>query len=103
MEAGTLGDLVTTKLPANSDRWPDPSEISRDILDLAMVAPDRPTLRRSLGEAEDAYGPSVQGDAQAAISSLLERDRGVEAPMRCGAVAAEGVAPAARVIAGSTV
>lgn len=74
----TLTDLVSTKLLANSDRWPDPSVFSRDIIDLAMVRPDRETLIRALRKAKSAYGQSVFDDAQAAIASLRERDRAIE-------------------------
>jgi hypothetical protein len=74
----TLGDLVATKLLANSDRWPDPSVFSRDIIDLAMVRPDRTTLAQGLGKAKKAYGQSVSDDAQSAIAALLDRDRAIE-------------------------
>jgi hypothetical protein len=74
----TFADLVATKLLANSDRWADPSVFSRDIIDLAMVGPDRRTLTHGLRKARAAYGESVFDDAQSAIASLRDRDRAVE-------------------------
>jgi hypothetical protein len=74
----TFGDLVATKLLANSDRWADPLVFSRDIIDLAMVKPDRRTLTHGLHKATEAYGPSVFDDAQSAIASLRDRDRAIE-------------------------
>jgi hypothetical protein len=74
----TLGDLVATKLLANSDRWADPSVFSRDIIDLAMVRPDRKTLTLGLRKAKNAYGQSVSDDAQSAIAAILDRDRGID-------------------------
>lgn len=74
----TVGDLVATKPLANSDRWMDPSVFSRDIIDLAMVRPNRTTLATSLHKAAMAYGTSVFDDAQSAITALLDRDRAID-------------------------
>ena len=38
-------DMATTKLLANSDRWPDDGVFSRDLIDLAMMRPSLQLLR----------------------------------------------------------
>ncbi len=63
-------DLVTSKLLANSDRWLDASVFSRDIIDLAMIKPNKVLLRAGIEKAEAAYGQSVQEDLQKAIDRL---------------------------------
>ena len=70
----TLADLVAMKLLANSDRWTDPTVFSRDIIDLAMVQPKRPTLARAIDKASSAYGYTVVRDARSAIAWLLDGD-----------------------------
>lgn len=74
----TVPDLVATKLLANADRWTDPTVFNRDIIDLAMIRADRTTLTQGLRTATTAYGPAVAGDAQAAISWLLDRDHAID-------------------------
>ena len=44
MGLATVTDLVAMKLLANSDRWADPTVFSRDIIDLAMIQPNRQVL-----------------------------------------------------------
>jgi len=39
-------DMATSKLLANADRWADRSTFSRDLIDLAMLAPPRTLLDR---------------------------------------------------------
>lgn len=74
----TVTDLVATKLLANADRWADPTVFSRDIVDLAMIRPDGPTLTHALGKATKAYGPAVVEDAQSAISMLQDREHAID-------------------------
>ena len=50
----TVLDMVTSKLLANSDRWADDGVFSRDLIDLAMMQPRLPLLRRALAKAEGA-------------------------------------------------
>ena len=59
---------------ANSDRWADTSVMSRDIIDLAMLADAAGTLD-SLGVAKAlrAYGPSVLEDLKKARAHLLDQ------------------------------
>lgn len=51
---------------------------NRDIIDLAMIRPDRPTLAQGLRKATTAYGPAVGEDAGSAISWLWDRDHAIE-------------------------
>ena len=66
-------DMVTSKLLANSDRWRDDAVLSRDLIDLAMMAPPKPLLQRAIVKAERAYGDSVRADLEAAIQDLRAR------------------------------
>lgn len=65
-------DMATTKLLANSDRWADQSVFSRDIIDLAMMAPDSTVMTRAIGKAETAYRSAVVGDLRNAIEYLRD-------------------------------
>lgn len=77
----TVGDLVATKLMANSDRWMDPTVFSRDIIDLAMVCPNPPILATSVGKARAAYGRDVFDHAQEAIAALVDDQHALERRM----------------------
>ncbi len=67
-------DKVATKLMANSDRWADTSVMSRDIIDLAVLADADGTLDPvGVAKALHAYGPSVLEDLKKARAQLLER------------------------------
>lgn len=78
-------DMITTKLLANSDRWSDDGAFSRDLVDLAMLAPSPAELRLALDKAAGAYGPSVETDLAKAIRRLQEREGRLE---RCMAAMA---------------
>ena len=69
----TATDLATSKLLANSDRHADDGVFSRDVIDLAMMAPSLPLLRSALAKAEAAYGASVARDLSTAIDRLAQR------------------------------
>ena len=49
LATATVTDLVAMKLLANSDRWADPTVFSRDIIDLAMIQPNRQVLTQAMG------------------------------------------------------
>lgn len=66
-------DMATSKLLANSDRWRDDAVLSRDLIDLAMMAPPKPLLRLAIDKAAGAYGDSVATDLARAIQDLRER------------------------------
>ncbi len=78
-------DMATSKLLANSDRWADDGVFSRDLIDLAMMRPRRPLLRRAVEKAERAYGDAVLRDLARAIQRIADRSGRLE---RClGALA----------------
>ena len=74
-------DMAATKLLANSDRWPDDSVHSRDLIDLAMLNLDQNRLQQSLYKAKKAYGESVERDLNKAIDSLAQRKGRLEVCM----------------------
>jgi len=69
----TTLDMLTCKLLANSDRWNDDSVFNRDVIDLAMMQPALPILRRAVAKAEKAYGPSIRRDLGKAIERFQTR------------------------------
>ncbi len=48
-------DIAAEKLLANSDRWPDQSVLSRDLIDLAMLRSQGELPAESIAKAEAAY------------------------------------------------
>lgn len=66
-------DMATSKLLANSDRWSDDSVFSRDVIDLAMMNPTLPVLRKALLKAQGAYGEAITRDLDRAIERLQNR------------------------------
>ena len=66
-------DMATSKLLANSDRWRDDAVLSRDLIDLAMMAPAKKLLQQALAKARGAYGDSVDADLAKAIEDLSQR------------------------------
>jgi hypothetical protein len=66
-------DMATSKLLANSDRWRDDSVMSRDLIDLAMMAPPAALLRKAMAKAQGAYGDSVATDLARAVEDLRAR------------------------------
>jgi Nucleotidyl transferase AbiEii toxin, Type IV TA system len=66
-------DLAATKLLANADRWRDDAVFSRDLIDLAMMAPPPALLRQAVAKASSAYGDAIARDLLAAIDALRQR------------------------------
>jgi len=66
-------DAAASKLLANSDRWRDDAVLSRDLIDLAMMAPPKALLRQAIAKAQGAYGASIEADLRQAIQTLRER------------------------------
>lgn len=66
-------DMATSKLLANSDRWPDDGVFSRDLIDLAMMQPSLRLLRQAVAKAEGAYGESILRDLGRAIDRMQSR------------------------------
>ena len=82
----TALDLAASKLLANADRWLDDVVFSRDVIDLAMMRPRLPLLRKALSKAEQAYGPAVRRDLGRAIDRLAERTGWLERCMQAMAI-----------------
>lgn len=66
-------DMATSKLLANSDRWRDDAVMSRDLIDLAMMAPTKVLMKQALAKARGAYGDSVATDLARAVEDLRAR------------------------------
>jgi hypothetical protein len=79
-------DMVTSKLLANSDRWRDDAVLSRDLIDLAMMAPPKKLLRRAIDKARAAYGDNVVADLAKAIENLRERPHRLDHCMKAMAM-----------------
>jgi hypothetical protein len=75
-------DLAAEKLLANTDRWPDDSVFSRDLIDLAMQGPSLPMLRAACAKAEGAYGASIRGALADAVHALRSRPHRLEQCMK---------------------
>ena len=75
-------DRVTSKLLANCDRWADDGVFSRDLIDLAMMAPPLALLRAAVAKAQAAYGAAVCADVARAIAQLSARPGRLERCMR---------------------
>lgn len=69
----TRGDMVASKLLANTDRWADDGVFSRDMIDLAMLRPERRIWKAALAKAEEAYGNSVRQAVAKAMQHLRNR------------------------------
>lgn len=79
-------DMATSKLLANSDRWSDDGVFSRDLIDLAMMSPSLPLLRKAMLKAEGAYGEAVARDLERAIDRLHNRPDWLERCLRAMAM-----------------
>lgn len=66
-------DMATSTLLANSDRWRDDAVMSRDVIDLAMMAPPKAVMKQALAKAQGAYGDSVAADLASAVEDLRAR------------------------------
>jgi hypothetical protein len=66
-------DMAASKLLANSDRWADDAVFSRDLIDLAMMAPPKKLLKAAIEKARGAYGDSIENDLGKAIDALRAR------------------------------
>ncbi len=68
-------DMATSKLLANADRWADRSTFSRDLIDLAMLAPSPTMLNTAIGKAAGAYGNAIERCLASAIDYLTENPK----------------------------
>ncbi len=83
----TPRDMATSKLLANSDRGNDDGVFSRDLIDLAMMAPTLALLRQAVANAETAYGAAILRDLQKAIDAIQSRQGRLERCMQVMAMA----------------
>lgn len=79
-------DMAASKLLANADRWSDDGVFSRDVIDLAMMSPSLPLLRKALQKAQSAYGETVLRDLERAIERLQNRPDWLERCMQVMAI-----------------
>lgn len=76
-------DLAASKLLANADRWRDDAVFSRDLIDLAMMAPPpRAVLQPALAKAQAAYGDSPRADLLRAVDRLRDAPLRLDQCMR---------------------
>jgi hypothetical protein len=79
-------DMATSKLLANADRWSDDGVFSRDVIDLAMMSPSLPLLRKAMLKAQGAYGEAIARDLERAIERLQNRQDWLERCLRVMAI-----------------
>jgi hypothetical protein len=86
-------DMATSKLLANSDRWRDDAVMTRDLIDLAMMAPSQALMKQAMAKAQAAYGDSVVADLTRAVEDLRARPHRLDQCMQ--ALAMTGLSKAA--------
>jgi hypothetical protein len=79
-------DMATSKLLANSDRWNDDGAFNRDLIDLAMMHPDRDLLKAAVSKARGAYGGAIEVDLGKAIDRVKNRNGWLERCMEAMAM-----------------
>ncbi len=79
-------DMATCKLLANSDRWRDDAVMSRDLIDLAMMAPSKALMTQAVAKAQGAYGDSVAADLASAVEQLRVRPHRLDQCMQAMAM-----------------
>lgn len=79
-------DMATGKLLANCDRWRDDAVMSRDLIDLAMMAPPKALMKRAMAKAQGAYGDSVLVDLDSAVADLRARPHRLDQCMQAMAM-----------------
>lgn len=67
-------DLVATKLMANADRYADDAVMSRDLIDLSMLAEGYLLNRSGVAKARRAYGMGIDKAFTRGKVLLLERE-----------------------------
>ena len=79
-------DMATSKLLANADRWYDDGAFNRDLIDLAMMHPNRELLERAVGKAQEAYGSAILQDLAKAVDRVKNRSGWLERCMEAMAM-----------------
>lgn len=67
-------DMAASKLLANSDRWNDESVFTRDVIDLAMMRPTLPLLKKAIAKSEAAYGADIKKDLDKVLTKLQHKE-----------------------------
>ena len=75
-------DMAASKLLANADRWNDDGAFNRDLIDLAMMRPNRELLERAVSKAQRAYGDAILQDLAKAIDRVETRSGWLERCMQ---------------------
>jgi hypothetical protein len=75
-------DMAASKLLANADRWRDDAVLSRDLIDLAMMALPKKLLRQAIDKAKGAYGDSIEAGLAKAIAGLRQRPQRLDLCMQ---------------------
>lgn len=75
-------DMVTGKLPADSDRWRDEAVMSLDLIDLTIMAPPEVLMTQAMAKARGAYGDSVASDLAGAVANLRAQPHRLDQCMR---------------------
>ena len=79
-------DMATSKLLANADRWYDDGAFNRDLIDLAMMKPNRKLLEGAVRKAQGAYGNAILQDLAKAIDRVEDRSGWLERCMQAMAM-----------------
>lgn len=79
-------DMAASKLLANADRWNDDGAFNRDLIDLAMMKPDRALLEGAVSKARGAYGNAILEDLAKAIDRVESRGGWLERCMQAMAM-----------------
>ncbi|MDR7094024.1 nucleotidyl transferase AbiEii/AbiGii toxin family protein [Hydrogenophaga laconesensis] len=67
-------DLVATKLMANADRYADDAVMSRDLIDLSMLADNAVLNAAGVAKARRAYGSGIDKAFTRGKALMLERE-----------------------------
>lgn len=79
-------DMATSKLLANADRWYDDGAFNRDLIDLAMMKPNRELMEGAVSKARGAYGNAILEDLAKAIDRVENRSGWLERCMEAMAM-----------------
>jgi len=79
-------DMTTSKLLANADRWYDDGAFSRDLIDLAMMHPNKELMECAVSKAQAAYGNAILQDLAKAIDRVENRSGWLERCMKAMAM-----------------
>ncbi len=79
-------DMATSKLLANADRWSDDGAFNRDLIDLAMMQPNRELLECAVNKAQRAYGNAILQDLAKAVNRVEDRNGWLERCMEAMAM-----------------